>query len=392
MVGVRFPVWCAFGHPVLEGVVDQMRESGQWKLVTENSFFGEMRARRIDGDWKGDGLILFRATDEELANYRRRGTAVVLTSTEGPDHGYPRVVTDNAAIGRLAADHLIDCAFSNFAFFGRGEALHRDPQHAPGMRVYSRERLGGFLSRLADFHLEPIVHYLKGRPLWKSGTWRAVQREAMEFLAGLPKPCGLFVVDDSLAAVTLQAAEALGLRVPDDVAVIGFGDDPAQCFTTSPTLTSIRYPGREVGRLAADLLARQMAGEVLAETRHVVPVHDLVARDSTDTLAIPDPDIREIVRRIRLLAPHDSLRVSELCEQSSLSPTTIKVRFAALLGRSPKQEIKRVRLQHLSHLLRSTELPLADIVREMKFESLNELSRFFHRETGLRPSALRRSM
>ncbi|MGC4013791.1 MAG: DNA-binding transcriptional regulator [Luteolibacter sp.] len=392
MVGVRFPVWCAFGHPVLEGVVDHMRERGQWKLVTENSFFGEMKARCIDADWKGDGLILFRATEEELSNYRRRRIAVVITSTEGPDHGYPRVVTDNVAIGRLAADHLIDCSFSNFAFFGRGEALHRDPQHAPGMRVYSRERLNGFLSRLADFHLEPIVHYLQGRPLWKSGTWRAVQREAMEFLAGLPKPCGLFVVDDALAAVTLQAAEALGLRVPEDVAVIGFGDDPAQCFTTSPTLSSIRYPGREVGRLAAELLVRQMAEEEGIESRYLIPVHDLVARDSTNTLAIPDPAIREIIRRIRLLAPHDPLRVSELCEQSGLSPTTIKNRFAALLGHSPKQEIKRVRLQHLCHLLRSTRLPLVDIVREMKFESLNELSRFFHRETGLRPSALRRPL
>lgn len=390
IVGVRFPTWCAFGHPILEGIVDFLKDHAAWKLVTENRFFGEMERLSIGETWEGDGLIVFRATERELQAWKDRGMAVVLTSSEGPDLGYPRVTTDNAAIGRIAADHLVDLAVPHFAFLGRGDVMHKEPMHAPGQRVYSRERLSGFRTRLAAFHHEPIVHHLHGRPLWKAETWREVRREITGFLESLPRPCGLFVVDDALALVTLHAAESAGIRVPEDIAVIGFGDDPPHCFTSKPTLTSIGYPGREIGRVAAGLLASQLAGEPAAERRHVVPARNLVPRGSTDTLAIVDPVVRAAVSHIRLHAPHEALRVSEIEELSGVSPTTLKVKFSAQLGHSPKQEIQQARLRHLSHLLTSTRLPLAEIARSMNFESVHELGRFLHRATGQRPRDLRR--
>src|SRR5688572_6492295 len=99
IVGVRFPQWSAVGPGTVGGVVDFMRGHEAWRLITENDSFGEMEAVKIDEHWRGDGLVLFRATERELASFRERGTAVVLTSTEGPDLGYPRVVPDNAEIG-----------------------------------------------------------------------------------------------------------------------------------------------------------------------------------------------------------------------------------------------------------------------------------------------------
>lgn len=373
----------------MAGVVDFMREHEPWRLATENDSYGEMEAVKIDSNWRGDGLILFRATEEELEEFRRRGQAVVLTSTEGPDLGFPRVVPDNPMIGRMAAEHLIECSMPRFAFLARGETFYREAQFAPGLRRYARERLGGFRSKLAEYVMEPTVHYLKGRPLWKAQTWREVETEVMAFLDLLPKPCGVFVADDSLGAVALRAADRLGLRVPGDLAVIGFGDDPSYCFSTFPSLSSIAYPGRAIGKTAAELLWRQMNGEVISSSRTEIAVETLLTRESSDTLAIADPEIRELVRYIRRSAPHEALRVSELADRSELSMTTIKARFAALLGHGPKQEIQRVRLGHLYHLLNDPKLSLAEISRRMQFGSGHELSRFFLTETGLRPSDYR---
>jgi len=211
----------------------------------------------------------------------------------------------------------------------------------------------------------------------------------MAFLDLLPKPCGLFVADDSLGAVALRAADRLGLRVPGDLAVIAFGDDPAYCFSTFPSLSSIAYPGRAIGKTAAELLWRQMNGETIPAPRTEIAVETLLTRESSDTLAIADPEVRELVRYIRRRAPNEALRVSELADRSELSMTTIKARFAALLGHGPKQEIQRVRLGHLYHLLNDPTLSLAEISRRMQFGSGHELSRFFLTETGLRPSDYR---
>ncbi|QJE94668.1 HAD-IA family hydrolase [Luteolibacter luteus] len=388
-VAMRHPVWSSYGPLVMAGVVDFMREEDPWRLATENDSYGEMEAVKIDREWHGDGLILFRATEDELAEFRRRGQAVVLTSTEGPDLGFPRVVPDNQQIGRVAAEHLIECSVPHFAFLARGETFYREEQFAPGLRRYARERLGGFRSKLAEYAIEPTVHYLKGRPLWKDQTWREVETEVMAFLDLLPRPCGLFVVDDSLGAVVLRAADRLGIRVPGELAVIGFGDDPSYCFATFPALSSIAYPGREIGKQAAAMLWQQMNGGAPPPVRTEVAVQTVVARESSDTLAIEDEEIRDLVRFIRRQAPHEALRVAELAERTTLSMTTIKARFATVLGHGPKQEIQRVRLRHLRHLLMDHRLSLAEIARQMQFGTAHELSRFFLAETGQRPTDFR---
>jgi LacI family transcriptional regulator len=137
------------------------------------------------------------------------------------------------------------------------------------------------------------------------------------------------------------------------------------------------------------MLWRQMNGEDVRGEVDCVKVSKLVPRESSDTLAIDDPEVRSLVRWVRRRAPCDCLRVMEIAERSSLSLTTVKQRFAETLGHGPKEEIKRVRLAHLRHLLVSTELTLNEIAEQMSFPSGHELSRFFLTETGERPISYR---
>lgn len=391
IVGIRFPQWYSFGPAILGGMVDFMRSHGSWRLVTENDSYGEMEAVRIDGNWSGDGLILFRSTEEELAGYRQRGVAVVLTSTEGPDLGFPRAVPDNDVIGRMAARHLLACGLSDFAFLARGETLYKEANFAPGFRVYARQRLKGFGAELAHHLIEPRIHYLRGRPLWEASTWRELEAEVVVFLESLPKPCGLFVVDDALAAVALRAAGNLGIRVPDELAVIGYGDDHCYCYASYPALSSIVHPAREIGRTAAELLWRQMNGEAVSGIT-TVPAGEAAPRESSDTLAIEDPVVRDLVGWIRLTGASDAIRVGDLASRCGLSQTTIKERFARSLGRSPKQVIMETRLFHLKRLLANPSLGLVDISKQMSFATAHELNRFFAKATGIRIGEYRRQL
>lgn len=390
-IGIRYPVWSSYGPAVLKGITSFSERHEPWRIVTENDSYGEMEAVKIDRDWEGDGVVLFRATEEELEVFRRKGIAVVVTSSEGPGGVFPRVIPDNHEIGRLAAEHLISCGLPHYGFIGRGETLYLEPEHASGTRRYTRERLGGFKRTLARVSKRPILKYLTGKPLWEAGTWREVEDEVAEFMMQLPLPCGLFAADDALAAVAMRVAAKCGIRVPEDCAIIGYGNDSAYCFSSVPSLSTIVHPAEAIGLLAAQRLAEQMSGKgVGARIDRIRPVvEDIVARGSSDTLGIADPEIKKLVSFIRLNAPNDTVRVSELTSMTDLSLTTIKARFSEFLGHSPKEEIQRVRLQHLKSLLRESRLPLPEIVDRMRFSSGQDLSRFFLRATGQSPTDYR---
>jgi len=375
----------------MRGVAKFMRNHGHWRIETLNDSYGEMEKVEITTGWQGDGLILYRATEQELADFKNRGIAVVLLSTEGPDAGYPRVLPDNAAAGRAAAAHLMGIGHESFAYLARGETLYKEAEFISGQRIYSRERLAGYKAALAENDFQPRVHMLPGMPLWKKNTWKKVERAVEEFLTELPSPTGMFVVDDALASVVLRVAGRTDIAVPQSLSVIGFGDDVNYCHASLPTLSSIPYPAQAVGYRAAKELARQLAGEETGDEGEKIRIAlDTVhRRESTDFLAIDDTETALLVRWIRRTAPGTAIRIEDLLEQTSYSHSTVKMKFSQHLGHSPKKEISHARLAHLEFLLGDPSLSLAEIASMMQFSSTHELGRFFMRETGERPGAYR---
>ena len=177
--------------------------------------------------------------------------------------------------------------------------------------------------------------------------------------------------------------------MPDDVAVAGVNNDELFCYTTSPPLTAVRYPGEAIGFRAAAILDQLMQGKLDVPHETIVPVEGLVERESTDILHIADPVVAKALRRIRRDARTYPLQVNELVAESSLSRAAFKRRFVQTLGYAPKAEIKRVRIASLEDLLRTTEWPVKQIASHMGFESMEDLGRFMRRETGTTATAFR---
>lgn len=176
-----------------------------------------------------------------------------------PEHaGLPcRVELDNEAGGRLAALELLRVGRQRLAYLG-----------APGREGQERER--GFAGALRGAGL--TYRRAEGDYSEQSGM-----RAADALLAAEPAPDGLFVAGDLMAAGVLRALHGRGLRVPDDVAVVGF-DDAVIASLLDPRLTSIRQPGRAMGAAAAELSLRLIAG-LPAESVTFAP--ELVRREST---------------------------------------------------------------------------------------------------------------
>lgn len=381
LVGVRIPSWATFTRNIFEGILDHVRlHRERWQLCTMVQSTGEIAPVRIDGNWAGDGLIVFRPTQREVDAWSARGIPVVNLSSESLETGVPTVIPDNHRVGQMAARHLLELGLTRFAFWG-------DPS-----RHYSRERFAAFAGEL-ERHGHPCRQLgFEISRLPPARKWHRVRRQMLAQLAGLETPLGLFGRDDIAAAALTSACARLGYRIPDEIAVLGCNDDVAFCHTASPPLSSVEYPGREIGQTAALLLSRMMRGDAGVPQLTEVPPARVVVRESTDVLAFGDPIVAEAVRIIRREAPAKALQVTEVIGRLPISRAAFQKRFRDVLGRSPKDEITRVRIARVRFLLEATDWSVKEIAFNMQFDTSEELSRFLRRKLKTSATEYRRSV
>ncbi|MFM8495417.1 MAG: substrate-binding domain-containing protein [Planctomycetia bacterium] len=377
----------SYDREIAKGVAQYAREVGDWRLYVEE----EQDRRLPDFDaWPGQGIIASFDTDRVARRVTAAGLPVVAVGGGGgafdAASGIPYVDTDNERIAVLAAEHLLERAIPHFGFYG----LAPSP-----VAVWSDARFEAFARRLraADKPVQTLI------PRHDSIRWSLLQDELKTWLAALPKPAGIMACDDVRARHVLEACRSLGLRVPHDVAVIGVDDDEFVCELSDPPLSSVAQAARHVGYEAAFLLDRLMrptnfatdkktAGPVPPRT--VVPPVGVVARRSTDTLAVADPVIAAAIRTIRERAVM-GLEIGELVAASKLSRWQLEDRFRRVVGRSIHEDMLHVRLNEARRLITTTDLPLKQIAPRAGFRSVAYMTTLFRSHFNVTPAALRTS-
>jgi len=365
-----------FGREVFAGVVEHLAVNPAWKLHTPQGL-GAQPISDLPG-WRGHGMITDQTEPSRARFLRSRPFPVVVTRVAFGNHGLPAVWPDDAAIGRMAAEHLLQCRLPNFAF--AGNSGHRS----------SRERFASFHARLAEEGIAPAV--LDGvTPFYQTGPgpWRPMHRRLRAWVRALPKPCSIYAFADPEAAEVLLACQAEGIAIPEQVAVLGTNDESLVCPLTSPPLSSVRWPARAVGREAAQLLDRLIAGAPTPRTPLRIQPPGVAVRTSTDFIALGDPSLVRAVSLARSEAPHRDIGVDELARAAGMSLRTFSRKFTAAAGRTPHAEIARLRMQHACELLTRTGLPIKEIADRLGFPTPEAFCRFFRKQRGLTPGTFR---
>jgi LacI family transcriptional regulator len=367
-----------YDRRIIRGVAAFVRHHRcEWSLYVEEDPVG--RLPHLDA-WAGDGIV---------ANYddRRIATAVnganVPVVAIGGGYGYytknpriPYVRTDNRAIAKLAAQHLLDLGHRRFAICGE------PPNKFNG---WAAERADAFAA-----HVRAAGHpcdVYTGRYV-AARQWRGSQRDLWRWLGTLDPPVGMMAANDGRALHVLQACRAAQLRVPDDVAIVGVDNDDVMCDVCSPPLTSVEQGARRIGFEAAALLNVMMNGGAPSRRLTAVPPEGLVARQSTDVLATSDADVAEALRFIRRRAC-DPITVRDVLETAKLSRSTLEARFREALGRSIHAEIRRVQLEAAKRLLATTNAPLKEVARQAGFSTVQYFTAVFREATGHTPGVAR---
>jgi LacI family transcriptional regulator len=360
-----------FGRGVLQGIGKYVQAHGNWKVYHTERKLSETAPRWLRG-WRGDGIIA-RIENRRLATQIKRLGLPVVDLFEQENLGdVPTVLTDNAAIARLAAEPLLERGLTQFAYCG-----------LPG--VYD-QRAGHFAQYLANTGYEVSV-YMPHQRHRKSfidvseGDELGRENALTQWLRRLPKPVGLMACNDLRAHQILMACADGKLAVPEEVAVIGVDNDEVICGLTRPSLSSVEQNPGEIGYQAAALLGSLMDGEASPRKKLIVAPRGVVARQSTDLVAVSDPDVATALHYIREHAC-EGISVDDVLTHSLVSRRTLERRFAELLGRSPGDEIARVRLAHLKRLLLMTDYPLAKIAELTGFEYVESMCAIFKKTTG----------
>ena len=370
-----------FGNRIYGGILDFMREGHSFELEFVQPSGSDLPAVTIDEHWQGDGLLVFRYTPAEAKAWKKNGIKVVNLSAEQPAKGirFPRVTLDNLQAGRMAAEHLLGLGLRQFAF------LH-DP-----VRTYAAERLEGFSSRLAQEGRDCRVLEIPSSSFPPKIRARQIEQMAWRLMATLQAPCGLFAKDDISGVTAIRALKQVGMRVPEDIPVVGVSDDIVFCHATTPALTSIRFPGKQIGRMASELLYRMMNGEeVPADTRLIASSPGLTVRESTGRVELPDPVVTRAMNFIRSRPLNLPIDTDLLCREVGASREQLRQRFHATLGRTPKQEIDPIRSARVSDLLKRTDWTLERLAEHCGFSGGDELCRFVKRVTGSTPGGIRK--
>jgi LacI family transcriptional regulator len=308
------------------------------------------------------------------------GLPVIDVRGGAPDEGLPLVGVDNKPVADAAFEHFHERGFRHFAWCDLFR-LRRGWIDVRRDRFLERVRRSGGLGSC----------FRSQRTVLRDVSWSAGgMGDLTKWLASLPRPVAILACDDEQAHLVLDAALSLGLRVPDDMAVMGIDNDEVFCRASTPQLSSVDVNAFTVGYEAAAALARLMQGRRVA-ARALFPPRGVVARQSTDIVAAESPEAQAALEMIRAQACA-GLTAADVAAKLFVSRSTLDRLLRQAVGQSATALIMNVRVTQVKADLVGTDLPLKAIAKRAGFASVQHLSNLFRDRVGVTLGRYRQEM
>ncbi len=380
-VALVYPLAVPHMTMFVRGVMDYAEQHGGWSLTTSPpSLIGAgeepLRLEDIRG-WPGDGVMAAILNKTDIRTAHRLGIPVLNMASTLYETGIPRVRPDHYAMGRLAAEHLLERGLRRLAYYGFKGFW------------FSEERCRGFVecAEQAGATCDILEVPRSSDP---SSNWQKRTKLLVRWLKKLRPPVGLLAVQDYRARAAIEECERLGLRIPHDVAVVGMENDPTLCEFCRPTLSSVLRDSWQLGAKTAEMLDRLMDG-LPTPIDLAVPPDGVVARQSTDTIAVDDP---QLAAALHFIHDHikDSFGIDRVVRATSISRRQLESRFRRVLGCTPLDYLSRKRIERVKKFLDSPgKTKLHKLAMTCGFSNVERMRLVFKRVTGMSPLEYRQA-
>lgn len=372
-----------YGRGLLRGIIRYSRLHGFWSLHVAPGHLKQILP--MAGAWRVDGLIVRSIPPATERILRSSGVPFVAcdlseSSSQKEKDSCGDIRTPGESIARMAATHLADRGLRQFAFCGFSQCK------------WSASREKAFVGFLKGRGFSCSLHHVDSAGWLQRTHWiETVEHEQPLmtcWLRALPKPVGVMACNDVCGVEVLQACTTAGLRVPDDVAVVGVDNDEMMCPLSTPPLSSVALDlekaGYEAARILDCLMCHRRSRDHIV---YVEPTH-VAARRSSDFIAQEDPVLATALQMIRDHAQF-GIGVPEVVETVGVPRRTLERRFARAVGRSILGEIARNRIENAKRLLLETDLPCRNVGTVAGFGSLKSFTRAFRLAVRCTPGRFR---
>ena len=369
----------SWGAGLIEGVADYAKtQKHRWVFSVEPR--GKYDKMTLPNGWVGDGVVA-RITHPGLAQQliEAKLPAINVSWFSYGEDLIPRCTCDEVAVAEMAAQYFLDSGFRQFAYC------------ASTLRPSYYDRLGiAFEDAILRAGRTCEIFAPEHDDFSKLDSEQRLH-EISDWLQDLPRPVGLLAFDDIQGRQVTEACIQAGLSVPDDIAVLGGEHDGLCSRISSPPLSGIDQGPLEVGNRAAHMLDKLMSGKVLENTDVRLPPQRILTRQSTDKVAVNDHLLADAIRYIREHFSHE-LKISDVLNAVPLSRRALEIGFREYLGRTPREEIRRIRVEKAVELLCDTDMPVTRIAATCGFDRPELLTRAFRRELKSTPSEFRKRL
>ncbi|WP_162026365.1 DNA-binding transcriptional regulator [Lentisphaera araneosa] len=372
-VALAFPIGVDHLTEVLYGIRNHPC-AANWQFLT-NPERHRLEIRDLK-NWDGDGIIAQINSQEEAELIQSLGIPCINISGVLKKSPVPRVCADYEEIGKKAAEFFLKKGFRNFAYYGIKKVW------------YSAEVYRGFRNLVADHGYEVDLYEAHSGV---STEWQQSNDGLESFLRTLAPKTALLAAHDPRAVEVLQTCARIGIKVPEQISVMGENNDKVNCELATPTLSSVARQGRKLGHKVAELLHSFMNGESVAGD-HVIPCGEIFERDSTAVLSIYNPEIAKVVEFIRLNVLQQ-INVESAASHIGRSRRWLEYHFKEELQQTPLEFISSVRAEKAKELLElDASLRITEAAYKLGFSSTNQLNKYLKKFYGMSAKEIRQKV
>jgi len=389
VIGLYLPMQFEVGPRLATGVlryVEQHPELRVYDFCSYSDHFLQEGAEPLSErpPWAGvaDGAVLYIRRSPQFIDWVQKGGApVVNTNAETIDTSIVSVFTSIADI-RMAVSHLVGLGYRHFAYVGLAGS------YGSGLRRAALvEELGK-----RNLRLHKMIEIDEALRISQYESFTRIEQAnpaLVNLIKSARKPLAVIARFSVFAGAVCRIASWLGLRVPEDVAVLCLIEAELVRISTPP-VTAVAGPAEMVGFEAARILHRMIEGKRIQRRNVPVPPTELLVRESTVGKRRVVGDRINIARALIRNRACEKIRIQEIAQQLCMSVRTLQLQYAAAFGHSVGEEIRRVRLEKTKELLASTDLTLTQIAELVGYGDGFYLGTFFRKRTKLTPSQYRR--
>ena len=365
-----------YDYRLHQGIEKYAQEHG-WHLYSDFT-----REKVIPWGWTGDGILAWLGAGDDLAEFVESvKKPTVDFSFRRAQLKFPRVLEDHAHAAKLVAEHFLGRGFTNFCFYS-------------DVNNWSYEERGqGFLKALGDaghgctwLRWLESSSYSTGKQEWQhKRKWLAAQMKQAA------KPLAVFAANDQQALDVLESCQSVGLKIPEEVAIVGAENYLLAPDAMQTPISSVNTNLEVLGYCGAELLDQLMSG-VRAPVEPVrIPAAGIIVRKSSDILTIRHQGVARSLRHIWEHG-HEPICINDLVGVSAMSRRGLHKAFLEHLGRTPGQELQRVRIDRAKKFLATTTQKVETIGYDCGYQSINSFCVAFKRATGMSAKKFRDKM